>query len=150
VIVRRLLIAVAVLLAATAFAVASDPDRAVRDGDDRPAAAAPSPTATSTPTASTDAASPAERDTPASGDPPLRTLRAEDAGQIVRVRPGERVRLRVVSDGLETVQLGEDGPIEVVDPDSPAEFEILAEQGLDADVRLLESGRTIGRVTTEG
>jgi hypothetical protein len=145
VLVRRLLIVVAVLLAVTAFAVAADSDRGGGDAGGGTTAAAPSPS----PAAGAGEPSPAERDAAAPGES-IRTLRAEDAGQIVRVAAGERIRVRVVSDELETVQLGEDGPIEVVDPESPAEFEILAEDGLDADVRLLESGRTIGRVTTGG
>ncbi len=82
-------------------------------------------------------------------DAPVKTLRADEAGQVVRVPAGEELRLRVVSDELETVQLGADGPIDVADRDSPAEFDVLPEAGEDREVRLLESGRTIGRVTTE-
>ena len=120
-IVRRLLILVAVLLAVTAFAVAMDSDRGGGDGDSGATATAPSPSPSPSPTADAGSPSPAERDTAAPGES-IRTLRAEDAGQIVRVAAGERIRVRVVSDELETVQLGQDGPIEVVDPDSPAEF----------------------------
>jgi hypothetical protein len=76
-------------------------------------------------------------------------MRAGDAGQVIRVAPGEEVLLRVVADGLESIQLGTDGPIEVADRESPAEFDLLPEAGYAADVRLLESGRVIGRLTTE-
>ncbi len=52
-------------------------------------------------------------------------------------------------EGIETVQLGTDGPIDVADGDSPAEFDVLAEAGEDREIRLLESGRTIGRLVTQ-
>ena len=140
-----MLVLVAVLMALTAVAVALSP----RDGGGGPAAPGATTPAQVRPAAGDDAASPRERDGVAPGETPIRTLDAEDSGQIVRVSPGDRLRVRVVSDELETVQLGTDGPIEVVDRDSPAEFELLADRDLDADVRLLESGRTIGRVTVQ-
>ena len=145
-IVRRLLILVAVLMAVTAVAVALDPGR-----EDTPATEDQARIETSpTPAAGSDDPAPAERDPAAPGESPIRTMDAAESGQEIRVRPGERIRIRVLSDELEPVQLGDDGPVEVVDPESPAEFEVLAEDDLAADVRLLESGRTIGRVTTEG
>ena len=135
-----MLLIIALLMALTAVTVALSPrDRATTGTTPPPAATA----------APDDAASPGERDAPAPGDSPLQTFRADASGQLIRLDAGDRVLLRVVSDELETVQLGTDGEIEVVDAESPAEFDILAEPGLDAAVRLLESGRTIGRVTAQ-
>jgi hypothetical protein len=145
VLVRRMLMLAAVLMAVTAITVALSPRDAA--DDER---AGPAPTAA--PPADTPAAtggSPVERDGVAPGDAPVKTLRAEEAGQVVRVPAGEELRLRVVSDQLETVQLGTDGPIDVADRDSPAEFDVLPEAGEDREVRLLESGRTIGRLVTQ-
>jgi hypothetical protein len=142
VLLRRMLLIIAVLMALTAVTVALSPgDRGTTDTT----GAAP-PAATAAPG---DAAAPGEVDAPAPGDSPLQTFRADASGQLIRLDAGDRVLLRVVSDELETVQLGTDGEIEVVDADSPAEFDILAEPGLDVAVRLLESGRTIGRVTAQ-
>ena len=140
---RRLLLVIAVLMAMTAVTVALSPRE--RGG------ATTTGTVASPPPAAPVAGdvSPSEREGQAPGEAPLETLRAQGSGQVVRIDIGERLRLRVVSDTLESVQLGEDGPIEAVDPDSPAEFEILAEPGLDAQVRLLESGRPIGRVVAQ-
>ncbi len=144
--VRRLLLVVAVLMAITAVTVALSPrDEAATTAQERPAA-----TPRSTPDAGTRAgASPAEGDQAGPTDAPVRTMRADGTGQVIRIVPGDELRLRVVADGLETVQLGTDGPIEVADATSPAEFDLLPEEGYAADVRLLESGRSIGRVTTE-
>ena len=137
-----MLVLVAVLMALTAVTVAVDPPRTRDD----PAVATSTPPSTPPPGAGADANSPRARDA-VPADERLRTITAERAGQVVAVRPGERLRLRVLSDEVESVQLGTDGPIEAVDRDSPAEFDVLAERGYDAPVRLLLSGRTIGRVT---
>jgi hypothetical protein len=148
VLVRRMLMLAAVLMAITAVTVALSSDGATDDERAGPAAtASPAPSAPSAPSAP--GASPVERDGVAPGDAPVKTLRAEEAGQVVRVSEGDVLRLRVVSDELETVQLGTDGPIDVADGDSPAEFDVLAEAGEDREIRLLESGRTIGRLVTQ-
>lgn len=78
------------------------------------------------------------------GEPPLRRLDAGASGQEVRARVGERVRLAISSDGLATVQVGEDGPVEAIDPDAPARFSLLYDQAAELPIRVLESGRTIG------
>lgn len=140
-----MLMVAAVLMAITAVTVALSPEDEAPDERAGPAATAtPSP---SDPGAG--GSSPVERDGVAPGDAPVQTLRAEEAGQVVRVSAGDVLRLRIVSDQLETVQLGTDGPIDVADQDSPAEFDVLAEAGEDREVRLLESGRTIGRLVTQ-
>jgi hypothetical protein len=141
-----MLMLAAVLMAITAVTVA------LSSGDEAQDEQAGGPAATAAPAPSepgAEGSSPVERDGVAPGDAPVRTLRAEEAGQVVRVSEGDVLRLRVVSDELETVQLGTDGPIDVADQDSPAEFDVLAEAGEDREVRLLESGRTIGRLVTQ-
>ena len=140
-----MLMLAAVLMAITAITVALSPEDASDDERAGPATTAAPPA--EAPEAS--GSSPVERDGVAPGDAPVRTLRAEGAGQVVRLSAGDELRLRVVSDQLETVQLGTDGPIDVADRDSPAEFDVLAEAGEEREVRLLESGRTIGRLITQ-
>src|SRR4051794_26701856 len=138
-----MLLLVAVLMAITAVTVAVAPQRA----DDE--AATTATPASPTPAAAPPRDSPAARDDEQLADAPLATMDARRRRQLVRVVTGQRVRLRVVSRGLETVQVGTDGPIQVVDRDSPAEFDILGEAGLNAQVRLLESDRTIGRLVAQ-
>lgn len=78
------------------------------------------------------------------GEPPLRRLDAGASDQAVRARVGERVRLEISSAELATVQVGEDGPVEAIDPDAPARFSLLYDQAAELPIRVLESGRTIG------
>jgi hypothetical protein len=152
-----MLLVIALLMVLTAVTVALAPSPPGTRGTAQTGSPTPAPEAaepTPAPSAQQPApaggqASPRERDPVAPGESPLQTMRADATGQVIRVEPGDQLRLRVISDGLETVQLGVDGPIEVVDADSPAEFEVLAEEDLDAEVRLLESGQTIGRVTAQ-
>ncbi len=99
-----------------------------------------------TPDASPDgAASPDERAVRAPGDV-VRTLSATRTEQRIRVRVGDVVRIRVRVEEPAIVQLGEDGPVEAADLGTPAEFEVLVEEGLDAPVLLLDPLREIGRV----
>ena len=141
---RRMLLLVALLMGLGAIAASLAPDeRASRE--------AGSPVA-EPPTRARAGESPAEqdaRDVAALPDePPIQTLDARARGQVVHVALDETLRLDVRSSELESVQLGEDGPIEIVTPEAPARFELLVDRPLDLEVRLIESGRAIGRVTT--
>ncbi len=119
---RRLLLALAVLLALTALAAALAP-RETSPQDD--AATAPS-------TPSEPARPPVEE-----------TLDAEASGQKVTARVGQSVTIVVEADELDSVSLAEVGT-KTAEPDSPARFELLAEVPGSYAIDLLESGRRIG------
>ena len=118
---RRLLLALAVLLALTALASALAPSESPMD-DSASAPVAPS------------------RPAPA---PVEETLDAEATGQRVVARVGQTVTITVEADELDSVSLAEVGT-ETAEPDSPARFELLAEIPGSYPIELLESGRTIG------
>jgi hypothetical protein len=119
---RRLLLALAVLLALTVVTAALAP-RETSPQDD--AATAPS-----TP------AGPAR-------EPVEETLDAEASGQKVLARVGQSVTIVVEADELDSVSLAEVGT-KTAEPDSPARFELLAEVPGSYEIDLLESGRQIG------
>jgi len=121
---RRLLFALAVLLALTAVAAALAP-RETSPQDDA-ATAPPAPT----------------QESPA---PVEETLDAEASGQKVVARVGQNVTILVEADELDSVSLAEVGT-ETAEPDSPARFEFLAEVPGSYAIDLLESGRRIGVV----
>jgi hypothetical protein len=126
---RRLLIALAVLMALTALAASVSP----RPEDARQDAAA-APGATATP------------------QPPVEaTLSADpEAGErLIEAERGQTVRLTIRGDELATVAIGE-LEVEVVDPESPALFELLADVPGDYPITLLESERRIGLLRIAG
>ncbi len=120
---RRLLIALAVLMALTALAAGLAPrESALRDD------ASPTPSAA--------AGEPAE-------EPVEATLDADSEGQRVEARVGQMVRIVVNSAELHSVELAEVGT-ETAEPDSPARFELLAEIPGSYAIELLEAGQRIG------
>lgn len=126
---RRLLIALAVLMALTALAAGVAPrESALRDD------ASPTPPA-------------------ASGEPseaPVEaTLDAESEGQRVEARVGQIVRIVVRSAALDSVALAEVGT-KTAEPDSPARFELLAEVPGSYAIELLEAERQIGVLEITG
>ena len=120
---RRLLIALAVLLGLTALAAGVAPRERVSTDSSPPPAPAPA------------------REQ-ASGTV-VRTLDAGSTGQRVVARVGQIVELTVRSDTLETVSLGDVG-VETAEPDSPAHFELLADEPGSYPIELLEDERQIG------
>jgi hypothetical protein len=119
---RRLLIALAVLMAITALAAGLAPrEDAPGEGDQ-----------TATPVASSPAPEPVEK-----------VLDAGSEGQRVEAEVGQLVRITVRSDELDTVSLEEVG-IETTEPDSPAIFELLADVPGSYGIDLLQAGRRIG------
>ena len=119
---RRLLIALAVLMAITALAAGVAPrESPLNEGDQTatPAAASPAP------------------------EPVEEVLDAQAEGQRVEAERGQIVRITVRSDELDTVSL-EDVGIETTEPDSPAIFELLADVPGSYGIDLLEAGRRIG------
>ena len=131
---RRLMLLMAVLLGLTALATALAP----RPRLDRQQSATPQP---APPVAPTPAAEPAQ--------PRLveRTLEADpDRPVVVRARVGDTVRLVVRGDILDSVEVEGTGEIEQVEPDSPARFELLADERATHGIRLVDAGRRIGRL----
>ena len=119
---RRLLIALAVLMALTALTASLAPRETAPQHEDSATPAAPA--------------------TPARG-PVEETLDAGGEGQRVVARVGQDVTIIVRSEELDTVSLGEVG-VETTEPDSPARFELLADVPGTYPIELLEADRQIG------
>lgn len=142
-----MLILVAVLLAVALVSAAIAP----RDGSfDEPASVVPAPTATPAgePEAEAQRAPTGTvtsvKDVP--GEPELTQLDAGAADQAVQVEVGRRVRLAISADETTAVQVGDDGPIEAVDPAAPARFDLSYERPMTVPIRDVDSGRTIGEL----
>jgi hypothetical protein len=143
---RRLLILVVLLAALTGLAASVAP---------RKASDAPGPPPPVTATANPGEPRLGPRDAPAHdvaevtdipSEPPLRQLDAGGTRQVVEVEAGQRARLSVSGDDLVSVQIGVDGPIESVDPDSPARFDLLYTTPMRLAIRRLDTGRLIGEL----
>jgi hypothetical protein len=128
VLVRRLLIALAVLIGLTAVAAGVDTRKVAQN---------PPPQAVP--------------DT--SGTPP-RTISkriAANAAQPARIkaRIGDTVVLTVSSPDLDSVEIEGIGKIEPIDPDSPALIELYADAAGEYPITLLQAQRQIGTLTVE-
>ena len=119
---RRLLIALAVLMALTALAAGLAPRETALREDSSATPAAPT--------------APAQ-------EPVQETLDAAMEGQRVQARVGQSVTIVIRSDELDSVSLAEVGT-KTAEPDSPARFELLAEVPGTYPIELLEAGRRIG------
>jgi hypothetical protein len=142
-----MLILVAVLLGVALVSAAIAP----RDGGlDEPSSVTPFPGATPTPRPEAEprraptGTVTSVQDVP--GEPPLTQLDAGAADQAVQVEAGRRVRLAISSDETTSVQVGEDGPIEAIDPAAPARFDLSYERPMTVPIRDVDSGRTIGEL----
>jgi hypothetical protein len=123
-IVRRLLIALAVLIALTAVAAGVAPQQRVAT-DEGPEQVSPG--------------------TELSGQPVERTLstRARGADRRVAIEAGAELRLLVQGEEVDSVQLG-DLEVQPLDPESPATFDLVLDDPGSYPIRLLEADRTIG------
>ena len=81
---------------------------------------------------------------PAAGRPFV--LSASRTGQVVSLPRGREARIEVHAAEPVSVQLGEDGPIELAEPGTPAEFPIYGDPSAEGPIRLLDPDREIGRV----
>jgi hypothetical protein len=125
---RRLLLLVAVLMALTVVATLVAP---------------PPPKA---PVATTGGAeAPAE---PADDTTEIR-LDAGAGRQNAEVGDGDLVHLVVTAKDLDTVEIPDLGLVRAVAPDSPAEFDLLAQKG-DYPIVLLDAAKTIGTLRVTG
>jgi hypothetical protein len=122
---RRLLLALAVLMAVTALAAGLAPRESPLEDGPPSAASEPAPA------------------------PVEETLDAQDEGQRVEAEVGQIVRIVVRSAELESISLAELGT-ETAEPDSPARFELLAEVPGTYAIETVESGRRIGELEITG
>ena len=82
---------------------------------------------------------------PAAGQPFV--LSAEATGQVVSLTPRSEARLEVHADRPVSIQLGDDGPIELAEPGTPALFPLFGDAGTEVAIRRLdEPVRDIGRI----
>ena len=131
---RRLMLLMAVLLGLTALATALAP----RPRLDRQQSATPQPAPTVAPTPAAEPARPRVVE---------RTLEADpERPVVVRASVGDTVRLVVRGDVLDSVEIEGLAEIEQVEPDSPARFELLAEEPASHEIRLLDADKRIGRL----
>jgi hypothetical protein len=120
---RRVLVVVILVMGLTAIAASLNaPDRRVRPGT------APAPTAP-----------------PAGASHTVeQTLDADAEAATVQARVGDLVQLRVIARAPDSVLFA--GQTEVVDPDSPARFELYADTPGEYPVRLVDAARLVGTV----
>ena len=131
---RRLMLLMAVLLGLTALATALAP----RSPVDRQRTATPQPAPTVAPSPAVEPAKPRVVE---------RTLEADpERPVVVRARVGDTVRLVIRGDILDSVEVEGLAEIEQVEPDSPALFELLAEEPASHEIRLIDADKRIGRL----
>ena len=126
---RRFLLLVAVLMGLTALAASIAPRQPlVREGDRRGATATPTPTPL--PVAA-ESLLPVER-----------TLFTSENPARVAVREGQILQLTVRGSEVDTVMLLDE--IEPIEADSPAQFELLADEPGEYPIELVDADRRIG------
>jgi hypothetical protein len=132
---RRLVILVIVLMGLTALAarVSPPPQPLPREGRATPAPS-PSPTPTATPDPAVSGVVVARLEVGPPGSPLTH----------VRARAGETVMLEVSGDVVDAVGVGDLPVIEPIDPDSPAQLQIVTDAPGRYPVRLLDQHRDIG------
>ncbi|CAA9474658.1 MAG: hypothetical protein AVDCRST_MAG69-334 [uncultured Solirubrobacteraceae bacterium] len=137
---RRLLLwLVSALIAVTVVTALAPQVRDATRPAESPAGSGPqSPTTTPAPTR-------VELD-PADGEPFV--LLAGRDGQEIALTRGREGRVQVHADEGVAIQIGDDGPIELAEPGSPAEFAVFGDEGLDEPIRRLDPDREIGRIRT--
>jgi hypothetical protein len=81
-----------------------------------------------------------------SGDERTVTLDAAKGGGRVDVSHGDLISLEVTSDAVDTVEIVGLSDVQAVDPDSPAVFDIYADDAGSYPVRLVEANRQVGEL----
>jgi hypothetical protein len=126
---RRFLLLVAVLMGLTALAASLAPrDPVVREGDRRAGEASPTPTPSSV---AGKAMQPVEK-----------TLFTAENPTRVAVRQGQLLTLTVRGSEVDSVMVLDE--IEPIEEDSPAVFEILADEPGEYPIQLLDADRQVG------
>lgn len=80
------------------------------------------------------------------GEPALRRIDASRRFDPIPLEVGERTRLAFFNSRVSSVQVGRDGPIESIDPVSPARFDLLYSTAGRREVRLYGPGLTNPKV----
>lgn len=147
---RRLLVLVAVLLGLAAVTTSLAPREGTRSSDDSAGETRPDPSKAELEPRDTGRRSNVTATDDVPTEPPLMELDALKTRQRVRVPAGQRVRLEVSSLELASVQIGDDGPVQAIDPDSPARFDLLYASPAKLAIRVRGAAggkaRTIGRL----
>ena len=131
---RRLLVLAVVLVGLAVLAASVAPRESTEPNDS--ATSAPPVLSPSRPEAT--AAQPPSDDVP--GEPRLRRIDAGKRFAPIDVDVGERIRLAIFNARVSSVQVGRDGPIESIDPVSPARFDLLYSTPGRQEVRLYGPG----------
>lgn len=76
-----------------------------------------------------------------------RTISADEQGQRVIAQLGRPLHLEVTASRPGSVQIGDDGPIAAVQPESPARFDLFPDEPGTLEIVLLDPRRAIGRLT---
>ena len=126
---RRFLLLVVVLMGLTALAASLAPrEPLIRDGDRRGATA--TPTATPPPVAAEDL------------QPVERTIFTSENPTRVAVHKGQTLQLTVRGSEVDTVMLLDE--VEPIEADSPAQFELLADEPGEYPIELVDAQRRVG------
>jgi hypothetical protein len=75
-----------------------------------------------------------------------KTISADEHGQRVVAELGRPLHLEVTASRPGSVQIGDDGPIDAVQPESPARFDLLPDEPGSQDIVLLDPPRPVGRL----
>jgi len=135
---RRLLVLAVVLISLAVLAASVAPREAAE-----PAATSAPPVFAPGPAEATGVSPPPDA---VPGEPPLRRIDVTRGFAPIRLRVGERVRLALANSRVSSVQVGRDGPIESIDPVSPARFDLLYSTPGRREVRLYGPGLSNPRV----
>ena len=126
---RRFLLLVAVLMGLTALAASLAPrEPLLREQGQRAATPTPTPTPSPVPDKAV--------------QPVARTIDADENPKRVSVRQGQIVQLMVLSSEVDSVMVLDE--IEPVEEESPAEFDILADEPGEYPITLLDADRRVG------
>lgn len=74
------------------------------------------------------------------------TISAQEEGQSIAARAGDQIRFEVSGDVLDSVQIERLDRIDVIDPTTPARFDLIVDEPGVYPIRLVEADRRIGRL----
>jgi hypothetical protein len=143
---RRLLILIAVLMGLTALTAGLAPRQVEEEPQRTPPTTTPAP----------QTAGPASPDDSVADElaEPGVTQHVIDAGPEAKplritARTGERVRITVEGDVLDSVELGDGVAIDQISPGAPASFELLPDKPGSYSITLVDAERRVGRLVIE-
>ncbi len=140
---RRLIIIMLILLGISTLLAAALPDR-VRDAEEEQTAseatAGPAETTGNKPTETDEQASTTRRLKPETIDADKDTI------VVIKLEAGQQLPLTVLSSTDDLVEIQKIGFVDAVGPHKPATFDILTDLPGEYGIKLLETGRIIGRL----